>query len=122
MRCCRVVFQMRFLVCLFRAIGVRLTLSVRLLVVALICIGFLVDVLGSGGVSGMAVGRCKVLAACWGRDLPGWIAGGQAASFEGHCAWFCAPPGRGVDLHWVPGGCGWARVASRAWLPGAVKF
>jgi hypothetical protein len=37
---------MRFLVCLFRAIGVRLTLSVRLLVVALICIGFLVDVLG----------------------------------------------------------------------------
>ena len=52
---------MRFLVCLFRAIGVRLTLSVRLLVVALICIGFLVDVLGSGGVSGVAAGRCKVL-------------------------------------------------------------
>ena len=67
---------MRFLVCLFRAIGVRLTLSVRLLVVALICIGFLVDVLGSGGVSGMAVGRCKVLAVCCGRDLPGWIVGG----------------------------------------------
>ena len=39
---------MRFLVCLFRAIGVRLTLSVRLLVVVLICIGFPVDVAGLG--------------------------------------------------------------------------
>ena len=39
---------MRFLVCLFRAIGARLTLSVRLLVVVLICIRFLVDVAGFG--------------------------------------------------------------------------
>ena len=84
MRCCRVVFQMRFLVCRFRAIGVRLTLSVRLLVVVLICIWFLVDVAGLGWRLGYGlVGHSKVLSCCCSLDFPGWIVVGRLLHLRG---------------------------------------